>query len=212
MTDAQSTYYYRQTKIVENGVTKAAGTGGQFITFIDGACYESDKKGYSVNSSRLNYNRTENGIKIYTGKSYWKDGVFCFSNDLGRLNVRVGNVVYAYVREAAPAGVTTCSLIREDGEASGGLYPVTIQQPVYGDIGGYTGGSSGSSGASSNPGNDSKPKYTKTCGVCHGTGRCIICAGDGWVTPLSGRNHYCPSCRNHDGRCKSCNGRGTWKE
>lgn len=76
--------------------------------------------------------------------------------------------------------------------------------------GGYSGnGSTGSSTSGSTP----RQLTTKTCGVCHGTGTCNICGGDGWVTVMGiGKDHYCVVCRNHDGRCSSCNGRGTWKE
>ena len=80
--------------------------------------------------------------------------------------------------------------------------------------GGYSGGvSSGSSSSTSSSGSNTKTQYTKTCGVCHGTGTCNTCGGDGWVTALGmGKDHNCTSCRNHNGKCSSCNGRGTWKE
>ena len=68
--------------------------------------------------------------------------------------------------------------------------------------------SGSTSSSSSSSGSSSKPQYTKTCGVCHGTGTCNICAGDGWVIVLGmGKDHYCTSCRNHDGKCSACNGR-----
>ena len=73
--------------------------------------------------------------------------------------------------------------------------------------GGYDGGNN--SGGGSTP----RQLYTKTCGVCHGTGTCNTCGGRGVVSALGmGKDHYCTSCRNHDGRCSSCGGRGTWKE
>ena len=52
---------------------------------------------------------------------------------------------------------------------------------------------------------------TRTCGVCHGTGKCNNCV-NGWVRRLSGQDGPCPVCPNHNGLCSSCNGRGSWKE
>lgn len=89
-----------------------------------------------------------------------------------------------------------------------------------GSAGGYSGGSynggyNGGSYSGNNSGGGSTPRqlYTKTCGVCHGTGTCNTCGGRGVVSALGmGKDHYCTSCRNHDGRCSSCGGKGTWKE
>ena len=53
--------------------------------------------------------------------------------------------------------------------------------------------------------------YTKTCGVCHGTGKCRNCV-NGWVKRISGQDGPCPVCPNHNGLCSSCGGRGSWKE
>lgn len=54
---------------------------------------------------------------------------------------------------------------------------------------------------------------TKHCDNCNGTGNCNICGGSGWVNRIGlGESGYCASCNNHDGRCRWCRGRGTWKE
>ena len=57
---AQKTYYYKLTKRVKDGVPYTNVSGGQFITFIDKACYESDKNGFSVEHGRLDYKYSEN--------------------------------------------------------------------------------------------------------------------------------------------------------
>lgn len=51
-------------------------------------------------------------------------------------------------------------------------------------------------------------EYETSCDLCHGSGKCWTCNGDGWVVVLGGENHYCVNCHNHDGRCTHCNGTG----
>ena len=211
---AQTTYYYKLTKTVKNGDTSTDVSGGQFITFNNKLCYESDKRANQVNESRMEYKYTDNGINVYNGRSYWGvSTTFFFTIDNSKLSVRTSSGdKYVYERCVPPSGTTTCSLIRER-ESGGTIMPA---YPIGGNSGGYN-GVSGSSGSTSggNIGTVSTPRQqiTKTCGVCHGTGTCNICGGDGWVTRMGmGKDGYCPSCNNHDGRCPSCHGRGTWKE
>lgn len=133
---AQKTYYYKLTKRVKDGVPYTNVSGGQFITFIDKACYESDKNGFSVEHGRLDYKYSENGIDMYMGGSFWgSHAVFLFKNDLSALNVKSEDgEVYVYKRVAAPSNVTTCSLIKKKSHGGGYApnYPVqTYQQGVY---------------------------------------------------------------------------------
>ena len=208
--NAQTTYYYKLTKKVVNGTTSTSVSGGQYISFNEKVCYESDKKGNQVNSSRLNYKYTDNGIRVYSGCAYWGNNTtFFFTEDQSRLSVRASNGdKYVYERGTPPSGVLTCSLIRE--KQSGGT---SILQPITPIIsGGHEGGNAGGNKSAKMP-QTQKPQTTKTCGVCYGTGTCNICAGKGWVTVLGmGNDHFCTSCRNHDGKCPSCNGRGSWTE
>ena len=52
-------------------------------------------------------------------------------------------------------------------------------------------------------------EYENSCDLCHGSGKCRTCNGDGWVVVMGiGENHYCVNCHNHDGRCTHCNGTG----
>lgn len=56
-------------------------------------------------------------------------------------------------------------------------------------------------------------KTKKQCRTCGGKGTCNVCNGNGWVTRIGmGHSSYCTNCRNHDGRCPWCNGRGEWYE
>lgn len=213
---AQNTYYYKLTKKVKDDVTTTNVSGGQFISFTDKACYESDKNGYSVQHGRLDYKYTDNGIKAYVGDSYWgSHTVFLFRNDLSVLNVKTSNGdIYVYKRMAAPAGITTCSLIRKKSEGGGTyvppIYPVYPFQPVY-----PVSGNNSSNGTSSGNRNNTTTRQqpTKhTCSLCNGKKRIpheanapqfgldnnykITCQECGQQFPRSwGHSHItCPQC------------------
>ena len=155
-----------------------------------------------------------------------------FNTDKSIMNIETNaGKIFVYKRTTPPAGVTTCSLIREPeqnkngGEIGGFVTPTyPVQQPVY-PIGGNTtfgttntnsGGDNAASGTS-NSRTEQKPvqqPQRKWCRVCKGTGKCSICYGNGYVykLPSAGGNHFCVVCNNHDGRCHWCNGRGVWYE
>lgn len=50
---AQTTYYYKQIKVIKNNQTIASGKGGQFISFYKDICYDSNNKGITVNNGIL---------------------------------------------------------------------------------------------------------------------------------------------------------------
>ena len=109
---------------------------------------------------------------------------------------------------SAPAGVLTSSLIKER-RSSDTYFP---QSTVLIGGGGY-GTIENTLPSSTTSGTVSKQQYTKTCGVCHGSGTCNICGGDGWVSRMGmGKDGYCKSCLNHNGKCSACGGRGSWKQ
>lgn len=132
---AQSTYYYKLTKKVNKGVTNTNVSGGQFITFTNNACYESDRKGFSVNHGRLDYKYSDSGIKTYVGGSYWGNhAVFLFKSDLSALNVKTEDgEIFVYKRATAPANVETCSLIRKKSSKRNN----NNEYPSYSGVSGY---------------------------------------------------------------------------
>lgn len=221
---AQETYYYQLIKKVHSNVVSTDVSGGQFITFINDLCFDSNKNGYSVGNGTLKLNPQAIGsYKTYEGKSYWgEDASFRFKFDLSILNVVLDNGdVYVYKRTTPPTGVTTCSLIRKP-ETRGGEYkaPVNPVQPTY-PQGGYSGGGT-NNGSNTGSTNNNRRTETETpvrqpqrkwCRNCGGSGKCRICNGTGWVHRIGiGHDSYCSSCPNHSGRCSSCNGRGEWYE
>lgn len=222
---AQKTYYYKLTKRVKDGVSHSSVSGGQFITFIDKACYESDKNGFSVEHGRLDYKYSENGIDIYIGGSYWgRHAVFLFKDDLSALNVKTEDgEVYVYKRVVAPSNVTTCSLIKKKSSGGGGNFSSANTYSSYSQ-GGYAGGgtyNSGNSGSSSHSSSNSyrqdKPQKTRhTCPGCNGSGK--IVRNDGSISSYGAKGYMkkCPTCgyeywsttfHRHE-NCGICHGRG----
>lgn len=207
---AQTTYYYKLTKSVKNGVASSNVTGGQFVSFCNNVCYESDAKGNQVNESRMDYQYTEKNLIIFYGMSYWGiNTTFFFTTDKSKLSVRTNKgEKYVYERTSAPTGVLTSSLIRERRSSD-----MNLSQPVTPIIDGGYGLGDNSSEYSKKKGTVPKQQYTKTCDVCHGTGTCNNCGGKGRVTRMGmGKDGPCPVCPNHNGRCSSCGGRGSWKQ
>lgn len=134
---AQETYFFKLSRTVDPDKRSNTNvSGGQFITFIDNICYESDKKGMGVGHGSLTLNKSysSNIFSVYMGKSYWGDKAsFKFNSDKSVLNVILDNgTVYVYKRSTPPANVTTCSLIK--GKSSGGnnvAPPINNSGPAY---------------------------------------------------------------------------------
>lgn len=216
---AQSTAYYKLDKIVKDGVPNTNVSGGQFITFTDKCCYESDKDGFSVNHGRMDYRFTENGVKVYSGGSYWgSSSTFLFLTDYSALNVKVNDKeTYVYKKASPPANVTTCSLIRQKSSDLGSEFvPINPVLPVS-PQGGYT--PVQQQGGGDRPvrvERDKKEKVRRTCAACNGKGtyekngdavtfgsstrykiRCHTCGYEYWNT----QTHSHPA-------CPTCHGKG----
>ena len=70
-TQAQ-TYYYKLTKKIEGESVYTNTAGGQFITFDNTVCFESDKYGYKVNESILHFDKERSKLyKIYIGVAFF---------------------------------------------------------------------------------------------------------------------------------------------
>ena len=219
---AQCTDYYRLTRIQKNGTPNRNVSGGQFITFINSICFESDSKGDGVGHGYLSFSKemSNSQFSIYKGSSYWgKATVFKFNSDKSILNVVLDNGdIYVYKRATAPAGQETCSLIRKPSSSSGnsGGTIVVTPSPVYPpqNWGGYDVGSSGTynggnSGNGSN-GTTTQPKQHR-CGLCGGSGEVI----ENNATSF-GNTKYCSKCgktvpdSHYHTICPSCKGKGWW--
>lgn len=191
------THYYKQIKVVTKDKIEQTGNGsGQFITFNDKGCYDSDKSGYTVNNGFLNLGKSTTDRVYYSGYSYWGDALYIFTENYGRLNIVVeeSGITYVYVLATPPANVTTCALIKETKSNSNPIYPAVVNptNPVPVAISGGNGSSSGSTHTSA------------ICKGCNGTGKCTMCGGTGYLT--------CSVCYGRgytdSGRCAACDGRG----
>ena len=179
----QSTYYYKLTKKIEYGTEYTNTAGGQFITFSGNRCFDSDKYGKSVGNGELvNTERDNASSKNYMGNSYFGNVIYRFKPDLSVLNIIVNNsLVYVYKRQNAPAGVTTCSLIREKGNgATGGE---DYAAPAYPPNGGYNGQNNGYNPGSTQSGSSQRQSSTASstnrqptkhaCPLCNGKKRIV---------------------------------------
>ena len=110
---SQTTYYYGLTKKIIDGKVSMSVSGGQFISFLNEICYESNKNSIGVGHGTLKLNKSysDSRFKFYMGNSYWGDAAtFKFKSDLSVLNVVLENGDgYVYKRQTAPSSVTTCS-------------------------------------------------------------------------------------------------------
>lgn len=133
----EKTYYYKQTKVVKNGVSSTQVGGGQFITFIGDICFESTKYGVAVGHGNMDLQRelSTSSIKRYSGGCYYgTDAIYAFSSDLSVLNITTkDDVVYVYKRSTPPSGINTCSLIRKrkKKDSSPVQHSVTTSTPQY---------------------------------------------------------------------------------
>ena len=194
------TRYYTQLKIVSaDDRSEQKGDGsGQFITFNEKGCYDSDKDGYTVDNGFLKLGKRDGDRAYYSGNSYWGEATYVFTENYNRLNVRVSSSdkIYVYVRSTTPAGALTCALIRSN-DPPGNAPVVPVILPVVPPVNGGT--------VISN--------NRVTCSKCGGSGVCTSCRG-------SGRGMTCGACNGRGkkenfgygvttwGTCTSCAGKG----
>lgn len=208
------TYYYTLTKKVENGKETILSNGGQFISFTSkGACYDSDKDGFSVNNGVLKLTSNSDLYLKYKGESYWGEATYTFSKDQNILNVITNNnIVYVYKKADPPSGVETSSLIKKKESSSGGA----VMTPYVPPSQGYSPPSVVIGGNSSQPEKQVREiKTRETCSRCGGKRRIVY---NTYPTMFGTQDHpvRCSECGETHLRsvghshitCPDCNGRG----
>jgi len=193
------THYYKQIKVVTKDRKEQAGNNqGQFITFTNSGCYDSDKSGFSVNNGFLKFGKKTTDRTYYSGDSYWGNAMYIFTENFNRLNILVETTgtTYVYVKATAPASAQTSALIKETKPNT----TATQGQP-----------------SSTMPPNMNMPPQQKQelCNRCGGSGQC--------PRPVAGKSYcssgrvYCTVCVNgkvsnpYNGnisRCTACDGVG----
>lgn len=170
------TYYYRLTKKIEGDNVYMNTGGGQFITFADNICYESDKYGNSVKNGELLYDAYYSGIfDVFVGSSYFGKNVkFKYTKDKTLLNVETTDGrIYVYKKEEAPSSVITSTLIRNDSPINDlGVSAIPVYSSSYGNNGTLT--NSLNQGNQNNADNSRRNQKTKhTCSLCRGQKRIV---------------------------------------
>lgn len=209
---AQTTYYYKQIKVVKNNQTIASGKGGQFISFYKDICYDSNNRGTTVNNGILDLT-SKQGDKYtkYKGPSYFGEVTYQFTPSLDKLAViKSDGTIYVYHRTTAPTGVTTSSLIKS--KSSGGGTAVGYAQPQnYYPSANYGSGNSTTTTNSSGYTTYESSYVSVDCHLCGGSGKCSTCNGKGWYeSPFGTGPIACPNCYggNQSGKCSKCKGTG----
>ena len=215
----QTTYYYKLTKKIQNGIEYTNTGGGQFVSFIGNKCYDSDRYGISVGNGQLVYNEQySSSSKTYIGNSYFGNVMYRFKTDMSVLNIIVNkSLIYVYKRQTAPSSVTTCSLIRKRGSSSGNSGSYLPSYPNNGYGGGYNTNNGGSSSSSQRQNTvPSRTQPTKhTCSLCNGQRRIVKDTNPA----LYGQSDYRVKCNECGGyfmcstghthiTCPQCHGKG----
>jgi len=201
--------YYKQVKVVVGQQDKSGDNSGQFITINSKGCYDSDRSGNTVGNGFLQYQKTDKGMHIYFGKSFWGNAYYYFSSDYSRLNVKPtqGETVYVYSKSQPQSGILTSSLIKPEVEPPVGKeVPTVIIIPDNNPM-----GVTGNTGSATSDYSTSK-LVNVTCSFCTGTGNN---PNPNYTTNYTGYNQYqyCGICKrtmdpHTHGKCPSCNGRG----
>ena len=194
------TYYYALTKQSVRGKVSTNVSGGQFITFVDDFCYESDRNGKAVGHGSLKRVKAVSGFKSFVGKSYWdSESTFKFKEDFSAYNVILANGdVYVYKRTIAPSSQHTCSLINRRKEQHVGNSGGTFSNPTIGG-GGYGNNIGGSNNNSSNstttgPNGKGVEKVWHDCPLCNGKGRVPHESNAGRFGLSNDYKVYCSEC------------------
>ena len=215
----QTTYYYKLTKKIQNGIEYTNTGGGQFVSFIGSNCYDSDRYGISVGNGQLVYNEQYSSCsKTYIGNSYFGNVMYRFKTDMSVLNIIVNkSLIYVYKRQTAPSSVTTCTLIRKRESSSGNSGSYLPSYPNNGYGGGYNTNNGGSSSSSQRQNTvPSRTQPTKhTCSLCNGQRRIV----KDTYPSLYGQSDYQVKCNECGGyfmrstghthiTCPQCHGKG----
>lgn len=212
------TFYYKHTKQISNSIENTDVSGGQFITFSNDKCYDSDTDGFEIGNGILKLTDKSNGIITYSGQTYWGNAIYAFNSDKSILNVVVStDEIYVYKRVLPPTGLTTSSLIKGAENTNSKTSTSTVTPPKNANIPSYNTGQSSYGNHSFGTDYNQQPKTTirKKCPYCSGTGEKI----QHEYVPTYGTNGarvYCSKCNqswsagtvhaHHS--CRHCNGLG----
>ncbi len=172
-TTLSNTYFYKITKISREGKIETNVNGGQFFTFTDNACYESDKDGISVDNGVCRYKRRENNVMVYVGECYYGSAIIMVKQDYSKINIVHKETTYVYERATPPAHQTTCSLIRKKSSGSSQYIPDTNPNSNYQWYGNYYNTPNTTKDNNTTTTKPQKTKVRNKCAYCSGKGEVI---------------------------------------
>ncbi|WP_347146715.1 hypothetical protein [Parabacteroides goldsteinii] len=111
-------YFYKQEKVIDINTkeVKKGDLTGQFVTFNNKGCYDSDRGGNSEDNGFLSYLFENEKYVTYQGETYWGEAKYRVSLDKSRINVVLSNKILVYIKTQFPTGQQTCSLIKQQNE------------------------------------------------------------------------------------------------
>lgn len=203
-TSAQ-TYYYKLNALVKSDGTRVQGNdSGLFVTFTANGCYDSDRKGNTMNNGYQSLQNQYDDRISYTGSSYWGEANYIFASDYSILNIRVGNEVYIYRKSYAHENQTESTYFgtREEKSSTKSAFPI----PIYNGNDTHYGENSITD--KSQKGSNSR-HGRQECPSCHTTKKCNACGGKGWYKNqyADGTPMECSICH-RSGSCQTCHGKG----
>ena len=190
------TYYYELSAVINSNGERAEKKGdGQFYTFTEQSCYESDKNGNTEEIGVAKFINYANHIYVYRGKGYYGDADYLVTDNYETLNIKtVGGTIYVLNRKKAPDSFIASEHKKIMTEIEllvlgGPTYPLPQQTASTNDI-------------------NINSNVHRSCSGCGGSGFCSMCHGKGWYKNIyDGKIYDCSSCGG-SGRCRVCHGKG----
>ncbi len=190
------TYYYEMVASIDaEGIRSQKSGDGQFYTFTEQSCYESDVNGNSEEIGVAKFINYANNIYVYRGKGYYGDADYCVTDNYEILNIKTaGGTIYVLKKKKAPDSFITSNHKKNKAEiekilSGGGIYLATPLNTSTND-------------------NNMNSNVHRSCRGCGGSGLCTMCHGKGWYKNIyDGKIYDCTSCGGR-GRCRVCQGKG----
>ena len=214
----QTTYYYKLTKKIHNNVEYTNTGGGQFISFIDDICYDSDKFGTNVENGILKFDKRYSNIsKTYIGNSYFGNTVYRFNSDMSILNIIINkSIIYVYRRATPPQNQITSSLVRKEKEDNS--YSNQQNHTITYSVDDNYFNNNSNSIKNTDINQKQKTKVRKECAYCSGK-RELIQHEYVSTFGITGPRVHCSICNkswnygtvHHHHRCNHCNGTGYYE-
>lgn len=191
------TFYYEVVASIDTEENRSPKSGdGQYYTFTEQSCYESDKNGISEELGVAKFINYANNIYVYRGKGYYGEADYCVTDNYETMNIKTaGGTIYVLKRKKAPDSFIASEHKKNKTEIENilkGSIAHPISQPII----------------STNDNGETSTTAHRPCAGCGGSGFCSMCHGKGsYKNMYDGKIYDCTSCGG-SGRCRVCHGKG----